>query len=204
METGQAKLLQRFSERLHQLAAARKDPANAVYGDLAALAAVDGRSRTPRASTAPARRRTGRGRRGPEGHEVGRTGTLLRTPLAGGELSPRRILHQDPGTLPLFRGAAVVCHRGLPAEVGGGDAPRAPSRVARRVRCRAEAASPSIDRAPGGDGRPDAQERGELGMAFLLGRVRRSKPADLAWPPRDLGAGDQTPLDAVFSSYRSK
>ncbi len=40
VETGQAKLLQRFSERLHQLAAARKDPANAVYGDLAALAAV--------------------------------------------------------------------------------------------------------------------------------------------------------------------
>ena len=126
VETGQAKLLQRFSERLHQLAAARKDPANAVYGDLAAGRRGMG-GPGPHVPRSPAGRRAGRGRRGPEGHEVGRTGTLLRTPLAGGELSPRRILHQDPGTLPLFRGAVVACHRGLPAEVGGGDAPCASS-----------------------------------------------------------------------------
>ena len=40
LELGQANLLRRFSQRLHQVAADRKGPANAVYRDLAAFAAV--------------------------------------------------------------------------------------------------------------------------------------------------------------------
>lgn len=40
VEMGQARLLQRFSERLHQIAMSRKDPSNAIYHDLAAFAAV--------------------------------------------------------------------------------------------------------------------------------------------------------------------
>ena len=40
LETGQSRLLQRFSERLHQLASARQGPSAAIYRDLAAFAAV--------------------------------------------------------------------------------------------------------------------------------------------------------------------
>ena len=40
VEVGQAKVLRRFSEQLYHVAAARKDPSNVVYRDLAAFAAV--------------------------------------------------------------------------------------------------------------------------------------------------------------------
>ncbi len=47
----------------------------------------------------------------------------------------------------------------------------------------------------------DARERGAIGMAFLLGRVRPAKPADLARPPLDLGVGVLTPLDLGYANY---
>ena len=47
----------------------------------------------------------------------------------------------------------------------------------------------------------DARERGMIGMAFLLGRVRTAKPADLAEPPLGLGVGVLAPLNLSYPNY---
>ncbi|MGA2032621.1 MAG: VIT domain-containing protein [Thermoguttaceae bacterium] len=47
----------------------------------------------------------------------------------------------------------------------------------------------------------DAQQRGSLAGAMLLGRERASKPADLRQPPLDLGAGTTSPLDLAYPGY---
>ena len=40
-----------------------------------------------------------------------------------------------------------------------------------------------------------------LSAAYLLGRVRASKPADLQHPPLDRGSGTSTPLDLTYAGY---